>query len=144
MTIRITAELVAMGRSARGGWTKAQLELLGVTWPPDKGWKERVIGVEIGVAIMKRFIDLARSDDETIEEFLERSYSETCGPTEALVNAFNWYRETCMAIDLGLVPETISERIQRLKREIQERQIELARLVGGAPAEGQRFGPREA
>lgn len=40
----VTEELLALGRSAAGGWTKAQLALLGVPWPPVTGWKSKVIG----------------------------------------------------------------------------------------------------
>ena len=27
-------------RTERGGWTKAQLEIWGVEWPPPKGWRK--------------------------------------------------------------------------------------------------------
>lgn len=29
-------------KSSNGGWSKAQLALLGVPWPPVKGWKEQI------------------------------------------------------------------------------------------------------
>jgi hypothetical protein len=31
-------------KSPRGGWSKAALEVLGVPWPPKKGWKYTTIG----------------------------------------------------------------------------------------------------
>jgi hypothetical protein len=40
----ITSELIEAGRSERGGWNKSQLALLGVSWPPQRGWKVRVVG----------------------------------------------------------------------------------------------------
>jgi len=43
-TVEITAQLIEEGRSPAGGWSKAQLALLGVEWPPVKGWKEAAIG----------------------------------------------------------------------------------------------------
>lgn len=27
------------GKSPRGGWSRAQLKLVGVPWPPPKGWR---------------------------------------------------------------------------------------------------------
>lgn len=29
---------------SKGGWTKAQLETINVSWPPPKGWLEALIG----------------------------------------------------------------------------------------------------
>ena len=31
-------------RSIKGGWNKEQLLLLGETWPPKKGWSQRLLG----------------------------------------------------------------------------------------------------
>ena len=30
---------IERAKSARGGWTKAQLAAWGVSWPPPKGWR---------------------------------------------------------------------------------------------------------
>lgn len=43
----ITNEFLIAGQSGAGGWNKRQLALLGVDWPPVKGWKHRIIGTEI-------------------------------------------------------------------------------------------------
>ncbi len=43
----VTDALIDAGRSGSGGWTKEQLALLGVCWPPSKGWRSRVVGTEI-------------------------------------------------------------------------------------------------
>jgi hypothetical protein len=43
----ITEELLALGRSDAGGWSKAQLAVLGVPWPPVTGWKKTVLGRRI-------------------------------------------------------------------------------------------------
>jgi hypothetical protein len=45
--MKITEELILNGMSENGGWSKRQLETLGVEWPPITGWKDRVIGNEI-------------------------------------------------------------------------------------------------
>ena len=30
-------------KTAKGGWTKASLKSLGVTWPPPAGWKNKLL-----------------------------------------------------------------------------------------------------
>jgi len=42
--VTITDELIESGKSAAGGYSKAQLALLGVAWPPISGWKRPIIG----------------------------------------------------------------------------------------------------
>lgn len=39
---RAIAKKIEAGRTARGGFTKAQLAVWGVPWPPPKGWKRRL------------------------------------------------------------------------------------------------------
>ena len=38
MFVTLTAEMVHAGKSRQGGWSREQLELLGVDWPPVEGW----------------------------------------------------------------------------------------------------------
>jgi ribonuclease HI len=55
----ITTELLEQGRSERGGWTRDQLELLGVGWPPPpSGWAKRLVGKEIDDQDGEAFISL--------------------------------------------------------------------------------------
>lgn len=56
--VRVTAELIEAGRSARGGWSKLQLALLRVPWPPPSGWKTTVIGQVLGRVEADRFVAL--------------------------------------------------------------------------------------
>lgn len=53
---RITEDLLSLGRSDAGGWTRAQLALLAVPWPPVKGWKEAVLGADIPDEVAAAFI----------------------------------------------------------------------------------------
>lgn len=43
----VTEKIIENGMSNHGGWNKEQLAILGVKWPPKKGWKQRLIGTEI-------------------------------------------------------------------------------------------------
>jgi hypothetical protein len=42
--MKLTAAEIEAGKSARGGWTRAQLAQWGVPWPPPKGWKRALLG----------------------------------------------------------------------------------------------------
>lgn len=47
MVFIITDEFIEAIKSDKGGYTRAQLDALGVAWPPAKGWKASVIGKPI-------------------------------------------------------------------------------------------------
>lgn len=38
-----TKEEIENARTAKGGWTREQLARWGVSWPPPKGWKKRLV-----------------------------------------------------------------------------------------------------
>jgi hypothetical protein len=38
-----TAEEIEAARTEGGGWTRAQLAVWGVPWPPPHGWKQRLV-----------------------------------------------------------------------------------------------------
>lgn len=56
--MNITYELIEKGASDGGGWTAKQLAILGVSWPPKGGWKERVIGNFISTDDAEMFLSL--------------------------------------------------------------------------------------
>ena len=45
--VEVTKEWLDLNRSGNGAWTKAQMEALGVNWPPQKGWRKKVVGTMI-------------------------------------------------------------------------------------------------
>ncbi len=45
--MKISKEFILSGKTKNGGWTKEQLALIGVNWPPEKGWMKRIEGKEI-------------------------------------------------------------------------------------------------
>lgn len=45
--MKLTHELIMQCRTPTGGWCKAQLEALGVSWPPKQGWLKEVVGMEL-------------------------------------------------------------------------------------------------
>lgn len=45
--ILVTDQFIRENASDVGGWSKMQLHQLGVSWPPEKGWKEKIINTAI-------------------------------------------------------------------------------------------------
>ena len=44
---KVTKEWLEINCTEKGGYTRKQLEILGIEWPPKSGWKELLIGTEI-------------------------------------------------------------------------------------------------
>lgn len=44
---QVTARWIHANRTGTGGWTKKQIEALGLTWPLASGWIDRVVGMLI-------------------------------------------------------------------------------------------------
>ena len=45
--MKVTRQFIMDNRTARGSWTRPQIEALGIEWPPTQGWVDRVIGLEL-------------------------------------------------------------------------------------------------
>ncbi len=52
----VTKAFIEDGISPRGGWTKQQLSILNVPWPPQPGWKRKAVGLIISRDDAKRFL----------------------------------------------------------------------------------------
>lgn len=57
--------MLADGMSDKGGWSKAQFSILGVTWPPLRGWKDVAIGKPITEEAAKLFVSLKNKHKAT-------------------------------------------------------------------------------
>lgn len=53
----ITKELLLKNKTEKGGWTKDQIESLGLKWPLQSGWQSEVIGKTISEENLRRFED---------------------------------------------------------------------------------------
>jgi hypothetical protein len=56
----ITDEWLVNNKTKAGGYTKTQLALVGVDWPPVHGWKKTVIGTELSEENKKTFEQLSQ------------------------------------------------------------------------------------
>ena len=45
--MKLTANYINSHRTAKGAFTRKQIEALGLDWPPVKGWIQRLVGTEI-------------------------------------------------------------------------------------------------
>jgi hypothetical protein len=60
VTVVLTGEMIDRGQSDAGGWSRRQLVLIGVEWPPRKGWKRDAIGRRIQVDAYLQFLKLRK------------------------------------------------------------------------------------
>jgi hypothetical protein len=54
----VTEKWVKAFQNGNGGWNRAQLECIGVEWPPHHGWIRRIEGKSISDAAKARFESL--------------------------------------------------------------------------------------
>lgn len=60
----ITMQWLHAHCTEKGGWTKRQLELLGMQWPPLAGWQRRVDGALISGVAAAEFEAIAKASRE--------------------------------------------------------------------------------
>ena len=51
-------EITLRGMSGVGGWNKRQFDLVGIGWPPWKGWREWLVGREYSEEVVEGFVRL--------------------------------------------------------------------------------------
>lgn len=56
MQVVITAELLASAKTTAGGYTRAQMDVFDVDWPPPKGWPSFLIGRAVELEVFERFV----------------------------------------------------------------------------------------
>lgn len=66
----ITKEWLQNNKTVRGGYTKAQAEILLQTWPLKKGWQNKVIGKKIWIEMKNRFESLKAPNKKQVREVL--------------------------------------------------------------------------
>ena len=55
--VLLTKWMIENGLSSNGGFNKKQLEILGIEWPPQKGWKTSVIGQTVTKEDYQQFLE---------------------------------------------------------------------------------------
>lgn len=80
--IEITDEMIEQGKSKAGGWTRFQLGLLGVSWPPRHGWRQRAIGQAISDGAATAF--LMNRNEPRLPRMKSRAKREKVAESEAV------------------------------------------------------------
>jgi len=52
----LSKEIIEKGKSERGGWNRYQLGLLGIPWPPVRGWQGTIIGRDFPEQAIRNFL----------------------------------------------------------------------------------------
>ena len=65
--MKLTHDNIHAVATARKGFTKEQLAIFGIAWPPKKGWPKRLIGTEISDSDYARLMELKGSKSKTTQ-----------------------------------------------------------------------------
>lgn len=71
--MKLTKQFIMDHRTKNGAWTREQLRIIDVNWPPVKGWQTLIAGKEITGAQVAEFI-LAKTKPATGMKTLEKAY----------------------------------------------------------------------
>ena len=71
--MKLTKKFINDHRTKSGAWTREQLRIIGVSWPPVKGWQSLVDGKEITGAQKAEFI-LGKTKPARSKTSLEKCY----------------------------------------------------------------------
>jgi len=87
-TTTVTAEMLKQGRSKTGGWSAEQFALLGIIWPPEKGWKSWAIGRRISSEAAKKFVELKGASKQQ-----KKKEKRRCEPQISREELAAWHAE---------------------------------------------------
>lgn len=62
----LTRELLKNGMCKQAGISRAQLRLIGLDWPPKKGWMDAMVGVWVDDLDYERFCQIGRAREARI------------------------------------------------------------------------------
>jgi len=118
----VTDEWLTKNMTLAGGYTKRQLALLNVSWPPARGWKRWVIGKPVNEVAAREFELLAggKADDsvvglhdaakvDTSADFVVWS-DGACDPNPG-VGGWGWHRSDGVSA-FGGEPDTTNNRME--------------------------------
>ncbi len=72
----ITDDWLIKNKTPAGGYNKKQFDILGIQYPPQKGWKEKLIGKELCDEKVKEFENISNGDmkgQKSIFDFMNKS-----------------------------------------------------------------------
>lgn len=75
----ITEEWIVKNKTPAGGYNKKQFEIIGIQYPPKKGWKDEIIGSELSDKKVKDFENISKGlieGQKTIFQFINKTEPE--------------------------------------------------------------------
>jgi len=67
----ITKEWIREHTTKSGGWTMAQLDAIGVKWPPQNGWINKLAGTQISFGRKKAFEERVDMDPKAFNKWIK-------------------------------------------------------------------------
>ena len=55
----IDSNFIEKHKTKNGAWTKRQLEIIGIAWPPPKGWKKSFTPIYVDEKLLKEFQNIS-------------------------------------------------------------------------------------
>ena len=74
--MKLTQEILNSGKSDNGGYSSAQVECFGLSWPLESGWKSKILGQDFPDDKIERFVSLKNSHLTVLsdKQLLEKSH----------------------------------------------------------------------
>jgi len=75
----ITEEWIINNKTPNGGYNRKQFEILGIQYPPKKGWKDEIIGIDLSEKKVKEFENVSKGlleGQKTIFQFINKTEPE--------------------------------------------------------------------
>jgi hypothetical protein len=93
----LTEEFLESNRSDRGGWNNSQCALLGVGWPPIRGWKKYVIGYDFPEETLRLFVEYGKSSPrgDLRKKMRQRGRNDLYKMDKKKGKARPWYIQKC-------------------------------------------------
>lgn len=80
----LTHEMLQDAKTPAGGYNKAQLAILGIEWPPKKGWPRKLVGKEVSEELWSQFVALSEKHHKRNPEIIEKSAEYRRGYADAM------------------------------------------------------------
>ena len=104
---RVTGDWVKAFSTRGGGWNRAQLECLGVKWPPRHGWLLKLIGTEITEQDKAKFEQL-QGQTLKLKRINAGQSPQAKSKVEYRRELLDWYKQM-VTVAARLSPEARSE-----------------------------------
>ena len=91
--IIIIKEFIESNKTARGGWNRKQIEAIGLTWPPTKGWKRSVIGNCISIVNAQIFASFTEKANKPVKNPLTKANEILTIENDCLKSQVEYFRD---------------------------------------------------